>query len=69
VWGVSSTGSLRGFFRAGTAVNGKVIRSFTFLAAVPGSAAVPRWMNDSGEMIWLATFTDGTQGIVETQAP
>ena len=69
VWGVSSTGSLRGFFRAGTAVDGKVIRSFTFLAAVPGSAAVPRWMNDSGEMIWLATFTDGTQGIVETQAP
>jgi hypothetical protein len=69
VWGVSSTGALRGFFRAGMVVDGKVVRSFTFLAAVPASAAIPRWMNDAGEMIWLATFMDGTQGIVETQAP
>jgi hypothetical protein len=69
VWGVASTGILRKFFRAGDVVGGKTVGSFTCLTAVPGSGGVPRWANDQGQVVWLAKFTDGTSGIVVTQAP
>ena len=69
VWGISSTGALSELFQTGTALQGRTIKSFTFLTAVTGSPGVARWLNDSGQSVWLATFMDGTQAIVETQSP
>lgn len=70
VWTLQRTGDVRLLFRAGvTQVGGKTVKTFSLLKASAGSAGVTRSLNDSAEVIWLATFTDKTQAIVKTLAP
>jgi uncharacterized repeat protein (TIGR03803 family) len=75
-WGADFTGALRPILQIGTAVpvdatpaHDKTLKSFTFLTAVPGSTGVSRNFNRQGQFVWLATFTDGSTGIIRTEIP
>ena len=70
VWAADYTGTLRLLVQTGvTEIDNKTVKSFTLLKALPGSTGVTRNFNDSGEVAWLATFTDGTTAIVKTEIP
>jgi hypothetical protein len=69
VWAVDSLGTLRLLFREGDTISGKVLKSFTLLNAVNGSPGVTRSFNNHGQVVWRASFTDGSSAIVVTQVP
>jgi hypothetical protein len=68
-WVADSSGSLRLLFREGQRMGTKRVLSFTFLSEVSGSPGVTRAFNQSSQVAWRATFTDGTTGIVVTDIP
>ena len=68
-WAVDSTGALRGLFREGDTIGGKTLKLFNVLKATVGSVGSTRAFNSAGEVVWQATFTDGTTAIVRTQVP
>ena len=75
VWAMASDGALQLLFRTGDKFQTdetsaeKTVKKFNVLKAVTGSMGVTRGFNDGGLVIWRATFTDGTQGIIETTIP
>jgi hypothetical protein len=69
VWGVASDGSLRLLFRTGDSIDGKTLKSYVTLTAATGSTGVPRWFNATGQLVWVATFTDGSTAVVVTALP
>ncbi len=69
VWSVDTPGTLRLAFREGDLIGGKTVKSFTVLKAAVGTPGVSRNVNEKQRIAWLATFTDGTTGIVQTQVP
>jgi hypothetical protein len=70
LWGMDVYGNVRLLVREGvTAVGGKTVKSFTVLGAVAGSPSQTRSHNGAGGIVYLATFTDGTTGIVTVQMP
>ena len=60
---------IRLLFREGDTIGGKQVKSFTVLKAVSGSPGVTRAFNDAGQVVWRATFLDGTTAIVVTTVP
>ncbi len=66
VWAMDSTGNLQLLFRTGDMVKGKTVLSFHVLKSVTGSLGVTRSFNDSGAVIWRATYTDSTTAIIST---
>lgn len=69
VWSVDTPGVLRLAFREGDRIGSKTIQSFTVLKATVGTPGVARNVNEKQRIAWLAKFTDGTTGIVQTQVP
>jgi hypothetical protein len=69
VWAVDYTGAVRTLFRTGDTIGGKTLKSFSLLKVTPGNTGVTRSVNDDGQVIWLATFTDGTTAIITTEVP
>ena len=69
VWAVDSVGNLRLLFRKGDTIEGRELKGFTVLNAVSGSPGVTRSFNNYGQLVWRATFTDGSNAIVVTQVP
>ena len=69
VWAMDSTGALRLLFREGDMIEGRQLKSFTVLKAVPGSPGVTHAFNDAGQVAWRATFIDGTTAVMVTQVP
>ena len=74
LWAMASDGALQLLFRTGDKImlddaTERKVRSFSVLKAVPGSVGVTRSFNDRGVVIWKATFTDGTQGVIQTAIP
>ena len=69
LWAVDGAGALRLLFREGDTIGGRVLKSFTVLKAVSGSPGVTRAFNDQGEIVWRATFTDGSTAVVVTTVP
>jgi hypothetical protein len=43
--------------------------SFSVLTPIPTSPGVTRAFNNFGELVWLARFRGGSQGIVRTVMP
>ena len=68
-WGVDFTGATRLLFRSGDVIGGKTVKSFTMLNALVGTIGNTRSFNDSGQLLWLATFTDKTTAIIKTEIP
>lgn len=69
LWATDFSGALRLLIRAGvTEIDGQPIKSFTALTAVP-SVDGTRSFNDQGQVIWRATFKNGSQELVLTQIP
>ena len=69
LWAVDGVGALRLLFREGDTVGGKVLKSFTVLKAAAGSPGVTRAFNDHGQVVWRASYTDGTSAVVVTTIP
>ena len=69
VWSVDTPGALRLAFREGDTIAGKTVKSFRVLKATVGTPGITRSVNDTQTIAWLATYTDGTTGIVQTQVP
>jgi len=69
VWAVDSQGVLRLLFRKGDTIEGRELKGFTVLNAVSGSPGVTRSFNNHGQLVWRATFADGSNAIVVTQVP
>jgi hypothetical protein len=64
------SGNLRLLFQTGvTQLGGKTLKSFSLLNAVPGSVGVTRSFNNAAQVVWLATYTDGSTAIVDTEVP
>jgi sugar lactone lactonase YvrE len=72
VWATDYAGIVRLLFRTGIAnaiVAGKTLKSFTLLKTAVGSVGVTRSFNNVGQLVWLATFTDGTTALITTDIP
>lgn len=69
VWGMDGTGALHCLFREGDMIGGRKLKTHTVLKAVSGTPGVTRAWNDAGQVVWLATFTDGSTAIIKTQVP
>ena len=73
LWGVDSLGMLRLLLRTGQSLTVdatlKTIKTFTALAAAPGSIGAASGYDDAGRVSVLATFTDGSQSLVLVQVP
>lgn len=69
VWGMDSSGRLRSLFREGDMISGKQLKTHAVLKAVAGTPGVTRSWNDAGDVVWLATFTDGSSAIIKTRVP
>lgn len=68
-WAVDRAGGVRLLVREGGAIDGRVVKHFNLLREVDGSPGVARAFNNRGQVVWQATFDDGTSGIVLTQVP
>jgi hypothetical protein len=71
-WATDSYGNLQLLARTGTVIDGKTIRSFDVLTAVPGSHGQRRaWAEttDGALVLFRARFTDGTQGLITISVP
>ncbi len=69
VWAMDSDGDIRLLFREGDIIDGKKLKSFTVLNAIPGSRGVTRSFNAVAEVAWRATFADRTTAVVVTSVP
>jgi hypothetical protein len=69
LWAKSISGELRLILREMQPVEGKKLKNFNVLKAVPGSRGATRAFTDSGHIVVLATFTDGSRGILEVLLP
>ena len=69
LWAVDGVGALRLLFREGDTIGGKVLKGFTVLKAAAGSPGVTRAFNDNAQVVWRASYTDGTSAVVVTTIP
>jgi hypothetical protein len=70
LWALDSEGNLQLLVREGvTTVDDRTVKSFKVLGAISGSPSQTRSHNGVGKIVYWATFTDGTQGIVKVVAP
>jgi hypothetical protein len=71
-WATDSNGALQLLLRKGDTIEGKTIRSFDVLTTVRGSEGQRRaWAGTSktASVIFHATFTDGTDGLLTVSIP
>ena len=71
-WAIASAGSLQLVFREGERINGKTLRSFILLGAVPGSHGQRRaWAaaDPTPSLIYRAFYDDGSDAIVTAAVP
>lgn len=64
LWGMDATGTLQLIVREGQGVGNRTLESFDVLASVGNSPGQTRSFNHAGEVLYRATFVDGSQGIV-----
>lgn len=70
LWATDFKGDLRLLVQTGvTKVDGKTVKSFALLTASSGSVGSTRSFNRSAQIVWRATFSDKTHGIVVTEVP
>jgi hypothetical protein len=70
LWALDSYGNVRLLVREGvTTIGGKTVKAFKVLENIAASPSQTRSHNGAGGVVYLATFTDGTQGIVKVQMP
>jgi hypothetical protein len=69
LWGVDSSGALRLLLREGDEIEGKPVKSFNVLEAVPGSKGVTRSFNSNARVVLRITFTDSSSAILKIQVP
>jgi hypothetical protein len=72
LWATDSNGDLRLITREGAQVDGKTLRAFRLLEAIPGSPGQRRsWTtgDPAATLIYLAYFTDATSAILTTTIP
>ncbi len=69
VWATDFTGALRLLFRAGDVIDGKPLKSFAILKALPGATGSTRSFNGAQHVVWLAKFNDGVSAIMQTTVP
>ncbi len=70
IWAVDSAGALRLLVREGDVIGGKTVKTFTALTGVSGSPGVTRsFSNNTNQVIYRATFTDGSQAVVTVHVP
>jgi hypothetical protein len=72
LWATDSTGALHLVVREGDSINGRKLRTFRLLEAVPGSPGQRRtWTSGdaAGTVIYVAYFTDGSSAILTKSIP
>jgi hypothetical protein len=70
LWAIDSTGTLRLAVREGDSIEGRTIASFTALHSPKKTQRTHlRSFNANRMIVYLATFTDGTTGIVQAALP
>ncbi len=69
IWVVDTSGTLRCVAREGDLIEGKTLRKIHVLQAVRGTPGVTRAFNGNTQIVWSATFTDGTTAIIATTVP
>lgn len=62
-------GGIEAIAHEGGQLGGKIIQRIRVLAAVPGASGTTRAFNTAGELVYHATFIDGTSAIVRTNLP
>lgn len=68
-WAVDSSATLRLLFRESDTIGGKKLRTFNILKAIPGSPGASRAYNAISQIVWQATFTDGSTAAIRTTVP
>lgn len=71
LWFVNNAGDLQLLIRQGDTIevapsDSRVLSNVVFKGGSGGSDGIPRGLNDQGEVVFLALFTDGTSAIVRT---
>lgn len=69
VWGTDFLGRPRLLFREGDTINGKRLTAFNLLKSSTGNIGVTRSLNDTQRVVWIATFSDKTTALMNTETP
>ncbi len=69
VWTVDHAGALRQLFRTGDVIEGRQLTGYSILKALPGTMGMTRSFSGTQQLVWRATFKDGTTGMVQTVVP
>jgi hypothetical protein len=73
LWAQDSTGGLSLLVRTGSAIPGtnssRVLSKLVLLNALPPTQGSARSFSDSGQVAYLATFTDSTQSVLVSRLP
>ena len=69
LWGRDSLGNLRLLAREGDTIGGRTVSTFIVLPALAGTLSQTRSHNGTNAVAYLATFTNGTKGIIKVQIP
>jgi hypothetical protein len=69
VWGTDFLGRPRLLFREGDTINGKRLTAFNLLKSSTGNVGVTRSLNDTQRVVWIATFSDKTTALMNTETP
>jgi hypothetical protein len=56
-------------FREGDTINGKRLTAFNLLKSSTGNIGVTRSLNDTQRVVWIATFSDKTTALMNTETP
>jgi hypothetical protein len=69
VWGCDYNGNPRLLFREGDTIGGKRLTAFNLLKSTTGNIGVPRSLNDTQRVVWIATFSDKSTALMTTETP
>jgi hypothetical protein len=69
LYALDSFGTLREMLREGQIIERKIVKTFSVMKAISGSAGVTRSFNDTHQVAALVTFTDRTTAILKIEIP
>ena len=69
LYAIDSAGTLHELLREGQTLGTKTVKVFNVLKAVAGSAGATRSFNNTGAVVVLVTYGDGTSAIVRINIP
>jgi hypothetical protein len=69
IWAVDNNGNVQLVARTGDIIGGKTVTGLSFLPALTDVTGNSRSFNASGDLVYIATFSDGSTAVIEVIFP